>query len=562
MKKLFHLLAIVVISMISLNASAGVKAFLDRKDVRTQETFTLTIEADFNATETPDLSTLPDGIKLLGSTKFHQSSNYNGRVQIQLGWKVILLAEEPGIFTIPSFTLDNQSSQPIQVTVEEPTNNFSTDDKLEAIMLKSELSTESVYVQEQLVLTLKLYRAVQTQYSKLTENLMIEDAIVERVGEDTQYETIINNTRFLVLERRFAIFPQKSGNLTIPKLVYSADVLQPGSSGYGRILGRTRPVTITTEEQSIPVKPYPQGHTGLWLPSQALTINSRWSSIGEKIVGEPSTWTITLQGVGVHENQLPELVLPEVDGIKWYPDTAEKERKINSEGIVGQRVERIAVVPTKAGNIQLPEISVRWFNVKTEQYETATLPSQSISVKPNPNQTSNTSTATTTSTIPQTNTGTNDSPQVITRGVKEYWQWLTFLFAGLWFITLIYALLKKTSSVTSNQASSSATLVSSPLKEQIKKSLMDKNASLTYQLLIRWFNQLQGTQSFNDHLQAIKHSETRDSLLQLEVSLFSQSAKSWQDYELLRKQLNVIENDLRLRKPSAKKKPLPELYPS
>lgn len=538
-------------------AHAGVKSYLDRNEVRTQETFTLTIEADFNTDDTPDLSLIPKELQILGSTKYHHSSLAPGKAEIQLGWKVVILANQAGEFTIPAFALGSEKSSPINLKVEEPTASLTTDDKLEAIMLKSELSKQKVYVQEQVILTVKLYRAVQTQYSKLSENLMIPDAIVERLGDDTQYDTIINNTRFVVLERKFAIFPQKSGELLIPKVVYSADVLQAGSSGYGRILGRTRPITLTTDEQTIEVTPYPKGHSGLWLPSQELTIKSRWSSIGEKVVGEPSTWTITLTGVGLHENQLPAIELPEVDGIKWYPDTAEASRRYSSEGVVGQRVERIAVVPTKSGKLTLPAIKIRWFNVNSERYETATLAAQTITVAADPNTPATTATTPNSILQPVPNT-THTTPSASN---DSTWQWLAGIFAGLWLATLALLLLGKPRNSQSPRRSNKPAPLSNK-KQQVIAAIREQDPRAVYQSLLPWFDECRGTAGFNQHVAVLQQADAQANLLDLQASLFAENATRWDAFKQLRAQLNNIENDLkRSRQSQPTTAPLPDLYP-
>lgn len=543
---LFALLLLLPVSVL-----AGVKAYVDRQEVHSNETFTLVVELDEFTTDTPDLSVLPKEISVLSNSKYHRSSIVNGVTETQMGWKIQLMSNEAGVFTIPAITVAGQSTQPIQITVKQPSDTFSTDGELEAIMLKGEVSKPEVYVQEQVIYTLKLFRAVQTQYASLTEP-NVQDAIVEKLGDDHQYESIIDGKRYWILERKYAIFPQKSGELKIPKVIFSADVVQRGSSGYGRILGRTQPVTIATDEISLQVNPYPGGHSGLWLPSKKVTIESRWSDPKDKVVGEPSTWTITVKGVGLHENQLPELQLPPTEGVKWYPDTAQKNRSITNEGIIGERVERIAVVPTRDGKITLPEIKFRWFNTETNQYEYATLRSQTITVLPGAEQQLQ-------APVMMETTETVE-PTIV---VKEspLWKWTTYTFALLWLATLILYLNK---SSTPKYRKSTLDPRPQPLnsKTQLLKACQENNPKAIYNALLQWLNEIsEKEQPLQQHLSLVNDETIRSSLLALEASLFSPDGQSWSDAKQLKDWLKVIEKDIGSSHKTKKENPLPDLYP-
>jgi hypothetical protein len=543
---------ILILVFVHTNLFAGIKAYLDRQEIHSNESFTLVVELDEFTTDTPDLSKLPKELTLLSNSKYHRSSIINGVTKTELGWKIQLMAQKPGIYTIPSLTVAGQSSQPIQITVKAPSTNISEDGETESIMLKAEVSKPEVYVQEQVIYTLKLYRAVQTQYASLTEP-NVQDAIIEKLGDDQQYESIINGQRYWILERKYAIFPQKSGELTIPKVIFSADVVESGSTGYGRILGRTRPVTITTDEITLKVKPYPANHSGLWLPSKRLTIESRWSDPNEKIVGEPSTWTITIKGVGLHENQLPELQLPPTEGIKWYPDTAQKDRTITQEGITGERIERIAVVPTKAGTLKLPEIKFRWFNTETEQYQEAVLPAQTITVLPNQNQYQ----APVIIDTPKPESPPQESSP------QNFWKWSTYGFAFLWLATLVLYLLQQNKPRYRPIETPQPKTAAMTSKERLLKACREQNNAAIYNALLNWLNEIAGKeQTLEQHLSWVSDPEIKQSLLELEQSLFSPAPKPWNHADRLKDGLKRIEQDIRSQPKSNKSNPLPELYPN
>ncbi|MEE4244205.1 MAG: BatD family protein [Kangiellaceae bacterium] len=500
-------------------AQAAIKAAVDRQEIHANETFTLVVELDEYTSSTPDLSVLPRDIIILGTSKYHRSSTINGVQKTQLGWKIQLMVKEPGVYTIPAITVDKQATQPVMLKVKETTDTFDSGEELKAIMLKSEVNKSEIYVQEQLLLKVKLYRSVQTQYASLTEP-QIDDVLIEKVGDDKQYESTIDGKRYWILERQYAIFPQTSENFTIPKIVFNADVVDRRSNSYGRMLGRTKPVSIAADEIKVSVKPFPNNHQGTWLPGRDLTIESYWADTKEKIVGEPSTWTITIKGNGLHENQLPELILPKVDGLKWYPDTAEKSRTFNSDGIIGQRTERIAVVPTKDGDLRLPELSFKWFNTETEQYEVATLPAQSIYVQPSQNQTQF---------IP-TITQTVSEPSAIAESSNiNYWQLSTLLLSLLWIVTILFfGLRKPTYSYATNRSKTTPTVTDS--YKQVLQAISEKNNARIYSSVVTWLNEKFGTRALADHVKAFDDKLFKVTMLKLERSLFAQPSDNWSDY--------------------------------
>ena len=78
------------------------------------------------------------------------------------------------------------------------------------MFLDVKATPEQPYVQSQVLYTLRLYRRVDIAQAELSEP-ELTDAVVEKLGEDSNYNTVVNGVSYLVTERKYAIFPQKSG---------------------------------------------------------------------------------------------------------------------------------------------------------------------------------------------------------------------------------------------------------------------------------------------------------------------------------------------------------------
>jgi len=155
-------------------------------------------------------------------------------------------------------------------------------------------------------------------------------------------------------------------------------------------------------------------------------------------VGEPFTRTIEIQAEGLTAAQLPPLLeQAHIQGFKMYPDKPELEQKVEQEGLVGVRREKVAMVPMQAGRITLPEIRVRWWNVRTGQVQSSIIAAREIEVLPARAQAK--------PSVPQVSP--ENSAKVPAQAIHEkterpvppqsrVWPWLTVLFAVLWLLTL------------------------------------------------------------------------------------------------------------------------------
>ena len=95
-------------------------------------------------------------------------------------------------------------------------------------------------MQAQVILTLRIYHSVSLYDDSTLSPLQMPEALVERLGEPRTYEKTINGVRHGVIEVRYALFPQKSGELTIPAQLFSATTVTNGSSSvFGSRGGRS-----------------------------------------------------------------------------------------------------------------------------------------------------------------------------------------------------------------------------------------------------------------------------------------------------------------------------------
>lgn len=364
-----------------LNVYAGnLTASVDRDVLGLEETFTLVLRYDEQINTTPDYELLRNDFDILNTQSGTQMSIINGSMEASTEWKIALAPKRIGKLLIPSFTIDGAISDAIEITIEGKSRSPNNTDS--NVTVEVETSKDTSYVQEQIIVTLRLYTTVGLSGIEL-QPLQVKDALVVNIDEK-QYQTKINDRPGAVVETRYAVFPQQSGELIIPSMLYQVAVNSSQRDVWDRFYGNSQNnvLRLRTDEQRINVLPAPATvAAGDWLPALNVSLSEHWStSINSLTVGEPITRSITIKADGLTAGQINPLQLAPVDGLTFYNDQAQTDDQKSVNGVEGSRIETIAIVPTKAGQFTLPEVNVNWWDTKTNSMRTATLPAVSLNV--------------------------------------------------------------------------------------------------------------------------------------------------------------------------------------
>ncbi|MBB1345435.1 BatD family protein [Pseudoalteromonas sp. SG45-2] len=352
-------------------AATKLEASVDKNPVLAGEFFMLNISIDDTVKgEQPDTSSLLKDF-VVGPTSLSSRTNIiNGSINKQTTWSVKLMTRTEGDYTIPAFSVAGLTSQPIKLKVAKRSVDA---DKNNEIFLKTSLSSNSLFVQEAGVYTVKLYLAKELLDGSLSTPSM-EDAQLTQLGKQTESYELVDGKRYLVITREYLIQPQKSGAYTIA-----------GPAFQGRVQQNYRQLEVSAlgDDQQVEIKPIPSDYKGAWLPSELVNLDEEWQPNDNTVeVGTPITRTITLTALGVTKEQLPEISMPTIDGIRSYPDQKENNNAVRDGRVVSQQTASYALLPQKPGTYTLPEIKLPWFNTKMNRISVATLPKRTITVTP------------------------------------------------------------------------------------------------------------------------------------------------------------------------------------
>jgi hypothetical protein len=370
----------VFLLVISAASWADLSAVVDRNVLDSNETLQLVIRYDGQATNSePDFSPLEKDFEILSNNRQQQYSWVNGQSESYTDWSLVLLPKRTGIILIPSLAYKKETSNGLEIRVRAASNQASAGKQ--PIYTETLVDKNAVYLQEQVVLTQRLYTSVKLTDLSLSE-LEVTNAIVQRIG-DTQFQKIINGRNYLIVEVKYALFPQVSGKLDIPPLRFGAYESNNRGS-FGGFSSRGNKLFRTTEAKTIDVMAVPTYISpSQWMPSSGLTLTEKWSAdLDQLTAGEPITRTIEISAAGLTGAQILPLSIDDSDAYKTYPDQPRIDQQANAEGILGTRIETLAMVPSRAGEVTFPEINVRWWDTINERMQTTNIPSKTVQVAP------------------------------------------------------------------------------------------------------------------------------------------------------------------------------------
>ncbi|WP_163834043.1 BatD family protein [Spartinivicinus ruber] len=501
----------------SVICNAEFTASVDRTMINQNETVELTLRSDkqqFGAE--PDLSPLHELFTILGRSQRSQFQSINGKNKSWTDWIITITPKQSGYVVIPPISLKGEKTKPITLDVKPAGSHQQSSGKNVApLFIEASLDKEPVFVQEQAVLTVYIYHSVPLYDDSRITPLTIPNAISQQLGDVKTYETIINGQRYGVFELKYVIFPQESGEMRIPALKFTGTIASRSnrSSPFGLFPHRQigAPVVEHSPEIKLTVKAPPANTKGNWLPAKKLSLTENWSADTNQLkVGDSITRTIKIEAEGLTAAQLPPLTNSELNGVKLYPDQSTTKDLSTEQGVIGQRIESVALVPTHAGTIELPEIRYRWFNTTSQKMTEAVLPAKQITVAPaTTGQSQPVKPAPITSTKPSTaQLETTEQPMPKAQTTEtNHWQWLALLFAALWLITLgLWWRQRQQSGIISNQLSTTPKAENASNKKLLTallNSCDQQNLPKIRKLFIEWSSQYLA----NPHIKSLQAAE-------------------------------------------------------
>lgn len=424
-------LLLLALLLCATQARAEVRAWFDRSAVSLGETVTLNIESA--TTADPDFSVLEKDFRIAGRSTNSQVQIINGAMARTNLWAVALEPLREGVIGVPPIPVGGEQTAPLQLTVRPMARGSAANG--DDVFLEVEADTTTPYVQQQLGFVVRLFFAVNLQSGELDDPAG-DGLQVRRIGQDAQYTRGIQGRAYNVVERRYALTPERSGTIEVRGARFRGRALRGGQTG--GFFNQGTPLSVGAEPLVLEVRPAPAGASSPWLPARSL----RWRDTSDRLpasarVGDALELTLTVEAEGLAAEQLPELSLPALDGAEVYPDQETRETREQDGRLVGVRSRRFAIVPVREGRLELPERSLSWWNLEEDRAQRSALPARVIEVTAAP--------AASATVGPGGTPGAGTVPDAAVRSPANpllpdllwLWQVLAVFFAAAWVLTLL-----------------------------------------------------------------------------------------------------------------------------
>ncbi len=353
--------------ILSALSNAGVRATLSDTTIGAGQSFRLVITNTSGTikTNTVELQPLQQDFSIIGSEQQAQYSVVNGHASISSQWIITLIPKHTGSLTLPSLKIEHENTNPLTIEVKKETAetiNSATSKQDDAILLLASVDKTQPYLNEQVVYTVKLLNSKQL-IDAAFQAPTIKEGLLFPLGESKRYQTTKNQKIYNVEEQQYAIFPQKSGSVSILSPRFNALVFNHAP----------QQVAAVANPIGLHVQPAPP-HQGRWFPAKDVQLSETFDTKLDKVAqGTSIVRTITVKARGTPAQLIPELHFSTQDKFSVYPEKRSEKNQLIDGELVAQNQIKLSYLIKESGPIRLPKVQLNWFNTSTKTAVTATL---------------------------------------------------------------------------------------------------------------------------------------------------------------------------------------------
>ena len=347
----------------------------------------ITVSSSERNLPAPRLPTLPM-FKVYSQGRSSNISITNGVVNATLTYRYILTPQKAGTFPIEQVSIVHKNKRfkgnPVELTV--LSQGVATPKKLEGsakdqkgnsrdYFLEASVDKKNPYVGQQVTLTLKFYIAVQNYGSPELSEPSMTGFWSEVIGNKPVYFQRINNRRYKVSERKYALFPTQTGELTIGRAMISATVasrrnIRDPFSMFGNVFGRGRDITVrsapvTVNVKTLPTKKKPKDFTGT-VGKFSITASADKRTVE---VNQPVTVIFKITGVG-NIKSVAEPAIPDLPDFRIYRASSSENTSRVNDKLGGTKIYEEVFIPGRPGDMTIPSISYNYFDPDSRKYQT------------------------------------------------------------------------------------------------------------------------------------------------------------------------------------------------
>ncbi|RIL12096.1 MAG: hypothetical protein DCC75_01055 [Proteobacteria bacterium] len=319
----------------------------------------------------------------------------NGKVSSKVSYNYRLIPKHEGILETPAAEIEvggeKRKAPALKVKVEKSSQSSAEN---EDIFVRQSIDKKKLFVGEQALNTLELFSSVRMIDPQISD-MIYDDFWSKEIGEEQRSSRIMGGKQYAINRLSRAIFPQKSGELTIPSRTIRAKVLSSKSYNpfggidpfsddfFGGLFSTRSYEEKSFRSNSLSVKvlelPAPIGQAAEnlrrndWGNVQVIVgrteLEAKLAEDDLK-VGESRTLTIKIESKG-NLSSLSKVPLDLGDRIRQYPDSPAVIYQEHGTALWSEKTFKLSLVPLGPGELKIPALKLVWFDPVSESYQIA-----------------------------------------------------------------------------------------------------------------------------------------------------------------------------------------------
>jgi len=356
-------------------AFVSVELTIDRPSAVLADTIVLKVSVSGSKS-----SSLPkvSGLEAFDVVRGGTSSKFqiiNGETNSGIDYTFYLHPLKQGNFEIGPATVEIDgeiiASNKVNLIVEK-NNVIQNSKQTEPLFIKASVSHDILFVNQQAVYYVKFFRL--RQVSDLSfEAPESEGVTLESLTEPREYSSIIDGKRYEVIELTYVMTTKNAGEFTIPPSRMKMTVYdRTRQDGFFQdpffSMSAGRPVYLASNEVNIKVNDLPVENRPSYFTGLVGNFTMESSIEPDQIkIHDSITLTVQVTGAG-NIRQIPDLKIEDIDGVKVYQDKPVLDIQKNVSAVTGTKTMKWAIVPEKAGEVEIPAFFLSYFDPVKQAY--------------------------------------------------------------------------------------------------------------------------------------------------------------------------------------------------
>ena len=396
---------------VALAGDIQCRAEVNRTSVPQGETVSLTVTAEGDVSWSADfLMPEIEGVQVFGGGTNQSVTYVNGRTMTTVSRSYFLKVDTDQDFVIDAITISSDknscqtkpmtikvtspaSTAPAQIPPSQTGNRVARPNESEAnvkgksggqvgddIFITLEADADEVWVGQQITLSFKYFRRIQPWNNPQFKAPRTGGFWREDLGQERRFRSVVQGRTYNVTEIRYALFPTRTGDLTIEP----AELSFP-DQGLDRFFSSRRrrgPRTLRTDPVVVTVKPLPSTQPADFSGLVASEVRLEGVVDRESVPrGEPVDWKVQLVSDGFLKG-FDGLVVPTPEGARTHDAGESFSTQIENNHLLSAITVEKVIVPGKEGVLNVPRVELSWFDTKSGLFRTALSPRRRIMVNP------------------------------------------------------------------------------------------------------------------------------------------------------------------------------------